>query len=66
MKKKENKQKEEKDKAEDMKLLDAKKIDREALLRIKNNKHSFARDQTILIQPQNPRYLSNKLKQWRA
>jgi hypothetical protein len=28
--------------------------------------HCFARDQAILIQPDSPRYLGNRLKQWRA
>ena len=52
--------------AEAMRLLDAKTIDREALRRILNNMHCFARDQAILVQPDSPRYLGNRLKQWRA
>ena len=33
---------------------------------ILNNMHCFARDQAILVQPDSPRYLGNRLKQWRA
>ena len=52
--------------AQALKLLEADKIDREALRTILNNMHCFARDQAILVQPDNPRYLGNRLKQWRA
>ena len=52
--------------AEAMRLLDAPTIDREALRRILNNMHAFARDQAILMQPDSPRFLGNRLKQWRG
>jgi len=51
--------------AEALRLLDAKTVDREALRRLLNNMHVFARDQAIMTQPDSPRYLGNRLKQWR-
>ena len=52
--------------AQALKLLEADKIDREALRKILHNLHAFARDQAILVQPDSPRHLGNRLKQWRA
>ena len=47
-------------------MLDAKEIDREALRAVLRNLHAFARDQATMGRPDSPRYLSNRLKQWRG
>lgn len=47
-------------------LLEKKDIDREALRKIINNLHCFARDQAVIARPDGPRYLGNRLKQWRG
>jgi len=52
--------------AEALRLLDAKAVDREALRRLLTNLHAFARDQATMTRPDSPRYLNNRLKQWRG
>ena len=52
--------------AQALTMLEAKEIDREALRRLLTNLHAFARDQATMTRPDSPRYLNNRLKQWRG